>query len=273
MVQQQSADRHAIMIGTRNFALRCLLSLTEMFSRMAKRMEFEVDDVRDAFSHGGLKGSALETAVVETVLRPYLPEKIGICTGQIIDARGRHSKQLDVVLYDRANTPTLKRSAEIRLLPAECVFAVIEVKTKICSKGDVRAIFDHMASVRALSREAISPDPRLHFVEFKVDGKPSSSVPIHYSCFAFECGISAKAVNNCLDEEAKKRALSIGNCVDMVLTLRPSALWLGERGAPIAFERGKAGREMVEYYLRLHQHLSMAMMSGFLDLKKYLSAK
>ena len=87
-------------------------------------MEFELDDVRDAFTHGGIKGAALETSVIETVLRPYLPERVGICTGQVIDALGKTSKQLDVVLFDRANTPTLKRSGEIRLIPAECVFAV-----------------------------------------------------------------------------------------------------------------------------------------------------
>lgn len=249
------------------------MSLTEMFSRVARRMEFEIEDVRDAFTHGGVKGSALEVAVVETVLRPYLPEKIGICTGQIIDALGAHSKQLDVVLYDRANTPTLKRSAEIRLIPAECVFAVIEVKANISSKADVQAIFDNMASVRALSREAITPDPRLHFVQIKVGDKSVSSFPVHYSCFAFECALTPETAKAHLDEEVSSRGLSTGNCVDMVLALNSASLWVIDEGTPITFTRGEAGREMVEYYLRLHQHLSMAMMSGFLDLNKYLSAR
>ncbi len=132
------------------------MSLTEMFTRVARRMEFDVEDVRDAFTHGGVKGTALETAVIETVLRPYLPDKIGICTGQVVDDSGAYSKQLDVILYDRANTPMLKRSAEIRLLPAECVFAVIEVKTKIDSQQDIKDVFDNMASVRALSRTQLS---------------------------------------------------------------------------------------------------------------------
>lgn len=245
------------------------MSLVEMFGRVAKRMEFEIEDVRDAFTHGGVKGSALENAVVETVLRPYLPEKVGICAGQVIDALGAHSKQLDVVLYDRASTPTLKRSAEIRLLPAECVVAVIEVKATIASKPDIHAIFDNMASVRALSRDAITPDPRLHFVQINVGGRSVRSWPMHYSCFAFECTLAPETMNDYLNDEAATRGLSLGDGIDMVLGLN-TGLWISE-GTPVTFKRAVPGREMLEYYLRLHQHVSRSMMAGFLDLEKYLS--
>ncbi|MGH9621117.1 MAG: DUF6602 domain-containing protein [Bryobacteraceae bacterium] len=233
-------------------------------------MEFEIDDVRDAFTHGGVKGAALEAGVVETVLRPYLPEKIGICTGQTIDASGERSKQLDVVLFDRANTPTLKRSGEIRLIPAECVFAIIEVKGVIKSSADIGRVFENMRSARGLSRSAITPDPRLHFVQIEHYGHNVSAFPIHYSCFAFESKLSAGKMESVLEQQVSIRGLSATNCVDMLLTLKPPALWLMDDGQLVRFKRAVKGREMAEYYLRLHQHLSRAMMSGFLDLDKYL---
>lgn len=254
------------------------MSLTALLGRVAKRMQFEIEDVRDAFTHGGIKGAALEISVVETFLRPYLPEKIGICTGQIIDATGARSKQLDVVLYDRSNTPILKRSAEIRLVPAKCVFGVIEVKANIRSKKDVKAIFDNMKSVRSLSRDAITPDPRLARLIVGSHGVPVGSFPVQYSCFAFECGLAPETAKKYLDAEC--RGLSANDCVDMVLAIgkvgsadTPGALWVLEDGCPAVYKRGQSGQEMVEFYLRLHQHFSMAMMAGFLDLNKYLSAR
>jgi hypothetical protein len=248
------------------------MALSDLFARTAKRMEFEIEDVRDAFTQGGVKGSALETSVIETVLRPYLPEKIAICTGQIVDALGATSKQLDVILFDRLHTPTLKRSGEIRLIPAECVFAVIEVKAAIKSKADIESVFANMESVRALSRKAVIPDPLLHFVGVKHYGKAIAEFPIHYSCFAFEADLLLASIKEALDEQMASRDHSSSKYVDMLIALKPAALWL-LNGDPPAFSRAVEGREMTEYYLRLYQHLSMAMMAGFLDLDQYLSAR
>lgn len=232
-------------------------------------MEFEIDDVRNAFTHGGVKGAALEMAVIETALRPYLPEKVGICTGQVIDAKNNKSKQLDVVLFDSINTPTLKRSGEIRLIPAECVFAVIEVKSRIRSAADLKEIFANMLSVRDLSRDAIKPDPRLHFVQAQSHGHNVKDFPIHYSCFAFESKLKTGAMETFLNKHVSEQKLSVLKCVDMLLTLKEPALWLLD-DPPLHFRRVGQGREMAEYYLRLYQHLSQSMMSGFLDLNKYL---
>jgi hypothetical protein len=87
-----------------------------------------------------------------------------------------------------------------------------------------------MASIRALSRNAIKLDPKLRFVEVRVDGKLATHFPAHYSCFAFECILKPETMKAHLDEEVSSRNLAIGQGVDMLLTLDSLALWVFDGG-------------------------------------------
>jgi hypothetical protein len=106
------------------------MSVAGIFDKVAKRMRLDMDEAREALSHAGLKGSSFED-IFREFLRKYLPLSLDISTGQIIDSHGGITRQLDVIISDTAKTPIFYSKGEVRVIPIECVYAVIEVKAKL----------------------------------------------------------------------------------------------------------------------------------------------
>ena len=64
-----------------------------------------------------------------------LPEKIGVSCGFVVDSAGGVSKQMDILLYGRMNTPRILASDGARMFPAETTYACGEIKTRLDSPG------------------------------------------------------------------------------------------------------------------------------------------
>ena len=77
-------------------------------------------------------GAAREHALRE-LLRRYLPRRVDVSTGFVIDVAGGQSRQVDIVLYDR-DSATVWDVGGVRYFPCETVIAVGEVKASIRSK-------------------------------------------------------------------------------------------------------------------------------------------
>src|SRR5450759_5104847 len=107
-------------------------------------MRADLRKARVALPNPGLKGSSFEETLRQ-FMRTYLPQSLDISTGILIDADGSSSRQLDVIISDAAKTPVFYRSGDIRVVPVECAYAVIEVKAHL-SGQDLKAAFDNMLS-------------------------------------------------------------------------------------------------------------------------------
>src|SRR5690349_15038015 len=91
------------------------------------RAEFEATKV---LMHEGAKGAARER-IVHSVIAPYLPGHLQVAgSAEIIAADGQRSGQCDIVVFDRS-TPPLLDMENHRLIPSECVYLVIEVKSTL----------------------------------------------------------------------------------------------------------------------------------------------
>jgi len=88
------------------------------------------------------------------MLAKYLPKRYKVESAFIIDAEGRRSEQIDLVIYDQHYCPFLFRQDSATYIPAESVYAVFEVKPDVgattldyaCKKA---------ASVRRLGRTSV----------------------------------------------------------------------------------------------------------------------
>lgn len=91
-----------------------------------------IADLEDSelFTHNGEKG-AIREQIIQTFLRPYLPDCYSIGTGQIFDSSDEMSAQIDVILYDQLFSTVLFKGKEKILLPYESVYGTIEVKTTL----------------------------------------------------------------------------------------------------------------------------------------------
>jgi hypothetical protein len=83
---------------------------------------------------GALRGQ-LREILIRDLFRPLLPADVGLGTGEIVTANDKHSKQQDVVIYDRWILPPLLFEQNVGLFPVESVLYTIEVKSILTSRG------------------------------------------------------------------------------------------------------------------------------------------
>jgi len=84
----------------------------------------------------------------------YLPKRYAADSAIVIDSTGRTSDQMDVVIYDPQYTPTLLDQHDHKYIPAEAVYAVMEVKPTV-NKSYLDYAGKKAASVRRLKRTSI----------------------------------------------------------------------------------------------------------------------
>jgi hypothetical protein len=98
------------------------------------------------FEHKVLRGNARETPLGQ-FLASRLPSGYGVCSGEAVDHRDRHSTALDLIIFDQSRNGPL--AEDPNLMPAESLLAVIEVKSKL-TKDELRKCFDAAKSIRRL---------------------------------------------------------------------------------------------------------------------------
>ena len=101
------------------------------------------------------------------MLESILPIRYRVSKGFAIDADGKRSEQIDLLIYDRHFSPVLLDVGEYLFVPAEAVFAAIEVKQEM-SRGMIKYATEKVASVRELRRTS-APVP---YVEGNYKPKP-----------------------------------------------------------------------------------------------------
>jgi hypothetical protein len=85
------------------------------------------------------------------MLNAYLPKRYQVDKAFVLDADGRLSEQIDIVIFDRQYSPFLFNQAGAIYIPAESVYGVIEVKQDL-NKEEIEYAGSKAASVRRLRR-------------------------------------------------------------------------------------------------------------------------
>jgi hypothetical protein len=109
------------------------LHLGEIFDHTSKKMRTDFDEILHAVPHRGERGRSVEE-VVRQFLEKYFPKTLDLFTGFIVDSNGKVSNQIDIIVSDRSKTPIFYENESIRVVPVECVYSVIEVKSFLDSK-------------------------------------------------------------------------------------------------------------------------------------------
>ena len=104
-----------------------------------------------------LKGR-LRELFTSKILSKFLTSQFGMGTGVIINQRGEQSKQVDIVIYDRRILPPFIEEQKIGVYPAECVLAVIEIRSWISEE----IIREYSGSAAQLYQEIYNPDSSLY---------------------------------------------------------------------------------------------------------------
>ena len=168
------------------------IDLTAKFRALSRSLRASYEAASIGGRHGTDKGLRHEAALAD-FLRQHLPPKYGVSRGEIVDSRGGLSRQIDLVLYDALHSPLLQDAESSRLFPAECVYATIELKTKLDRNGIFEGV-RNVASAKRLDRSAIVEQHGGH----RLYGADRRNPPLFGAIFALDSteppGIIAKEV-------------------------------------------------------------------------------
>lgn len=108
--------------------------LYRAYASLQQRLQADLQANRSVMNHPGAKGSVTEANWLET-LQAHLPHRYQAKYAFVIDANGKQSDQIDIVLYDRQYTPEFYNFDGGRIIPTESVYAVLEVKQELNSNN------------------------------------------------------------------------------------------------------------------------------------------
>lgn len=128
------------------------IDLMNLYSEMQQEMLKTLDAGSVAFLHPGTKGDNTEANWVRW-FRTYLPARYAVDKAIVIDANGRESHQMDLVIYDAQYSYLVFEQQGSKLIPAESVYAVFEVKQNL-NKTHMEYAQEKAGSVRALTRSS-----------------------------------------------------------------------------------------------------------------------
>ena len=91
---------------------------------------FRDENKQNKLSHPGEFGTYRED-IVRDFLHSFLPQRLAIDTGFIVNALEEVSGQIDLIIYDPSLTPPLESKNRQRFFPVETVIAAGEVKSDV----------------------------------------------------------------------------------------------------------------------------------------------
>lgn len=163
------------------------------------RADFEQSKV---FSHNGEAGTSRE-ALVRDFLSSCLPAHVqAIHNAEIIASDGGVSRQCDVVIVNR-ETPPLTSLQGYRVIPNECVYGLVEVKTSL-NRKDLLDACEKIANARQLSKTAYRRVPGPIVRTTSAYGRTYDHFPTSGIVVAFD-GLNLQTLGDHLVEWCRKR--------------------------------------------------------------------
>lgn len=127
---------------------------TQLFAALQENLRVTLKAEREVLHHPVTKGDASELRWID-MLGAHLPKRYELARASVIDAEGKASECIDIVIFDRQYTPKLFNNKNGGLfLPSESVYAAIEVKQSL-TKEHLEYASRKVASVRRLRRTSI----------------------------------------------------------------------------------------------------------------------
>jgi hypothetical protein len=219
--------------------------------------------------HGGSKGTVREAQLLSNYLGKYLPRNVRAeHSGEVVAVNGERSQQCDILIVD-PSTPPFWDEEDYRIVPAECVYGVIEVKSSLDSK-ELKKAWKLIADVKALPKTAYSLDEPPGRTRLRY-GQALPYIPTVGMVFAYD-GISLDTLCDTFDKLALKYPCE--RWVDSIWVLNKGyIIWSNPfepgRGGYMAWE-ATAQEMLLPLTAHLHQHFGTAWMPDF-NIMDYLT--
>jgi hypothetical protein len=249
------------------------VDLATMFESVSKNMENKFDEICKVMSHPSEKGGGIEEAF-RKFLHDYFPKSLKISKGFVFDSYGKMSDQLDVIISDATNTPIFYQDdTGTQIVPVECVYAVIEVKTTLDGR-ELKKAFQNMESVRTLKKKAFVKDvPPYDNISVDMYGEYFDIWPINYFVFSID-SIDLQNLKRIMKEKYDNERLPPKKRIDTTCVLKKGVICneysdkdIGalptEDSVIFTYNTTNAGRALLLFYTLITSTLFQARMPPF----------
>lgn len=175
-----------------------------------------IAQIRNSIPHSGETGDLVER-VFRDQLREVLPEKVGISNGFVVDSEGKVSRQMDIILFDRQNTPRIFTSAGAQMFPVESTYACGEIKTEM-NKKQLNDSFEKCLSYKRLHRKAYFESKSVFQQTYKLFGRDCNHWQSIFFCISAH-SISMDSLISTYKEIVENRLLPIHERIDTIVAL------------------------------------------------------
>lgn len=128
-------------------------TLNRLFNHVHKELCTKLELARETLDHPTSKGTKSEDLWIE-LFRNYLPKRYDVHRAFVIDSKDALSDQMDIVVHDRQFSPFVLNLGGEYFVPAESVYAVLEVRQTM-NAANVEYASGKIASVRKLHRTSL----------------------------------------------------------------------------------------------------------------------
>jgi len=186
--------------------------LKDKIAAVEVQMKAKLNEIRATFAQGGDKGTSVEDSF-RAFLRHYLPRRLEVGQGEVIDSRERRSKQTDIVVVNEDHPFTF--TADIPgLFFVDGVCAAGEVKTILTSE-QLNVALENSCQFKQLEIESgqgtmihTNPSDRERF----------------YKCppwflIAFESQLTLPNIQTAVDRFVDRAGVKVNELVDAVFVL------------------------------------------------------
>ena len=186
--------------------------LKEKISKVENQMREALAEVRETFQHSGNKGTSNENIFSEFV-RSYLPRRLEIGNGEIIDSKKNRSGQVDIVIVNEDHPFTFAPNKP-GLFFIEGISAIGEVKTTLTTQ-ELQNTLNNSIKYKKLQMTHSSGEV-IHSNES--DLKRYYEHPPFF-LFAYESQISLETIKQKIEEFLTENYLTLTNIMDAVFIL------------------------------------------------------
>ena len=233
------------------------VDLLDLFKGMQVQMQATLELGREAITHNGEMGEAAEESWREW-LRKYLPRRYCVDKAIVVDCDGNASDQIDIVIYDGQYSYFVFKHEQVIYVPAESVYAVIEVKQNL-NKPHLDYAGEKAASVRRLRRTS---------VEIPFVGGVYRPKPLH-KILAGIISIESDWKDP-LGDTLKKNlvASDTDHEIDFGCAIKHGSFWV-KRDAKLIIKRSASDESLLFFFLQLLKALQSIGTVPAIDIDEY----
>jgi len=231
--------------------------LRDLFLALQDELRVRMEGTRRAVNHPVTKGDAAELDWLQMLT--HLPERYKAAKAFVLDADGQLSEQIDVVIYDPQYSPLLFKRDGALYVPAESVYAVLEVKQEL-DRSVVQYAGKKAASVRRLRRTSVPITSAGGVLPARQPFRILSGVLCLTSAWSPALGDPLAQVLGDLGDDEK---------LDLGCVLAAGAFEATYTEGRLSLDKSDAETALVFFFLRLLQRLQEAGTVTALDLREY----